>query len=76
MADGVLVVRRWQLCSRCNQPMVEYFLSPDGHFGLMNEVAGEEASRRCEVSCPTCGAKYELLEKANATGQPVVRKFR
>jgi hypothetical protein len=56
--------------------MVEYFLSPDGHFGLMNEVAGEEASRRCEVSCPTCGAKYELLEKANATGQPVVRKFR
>jgi hypothetical protein len=39
-------------------------------------VGGEEASRKHEVSCPTCGARYELLERADASGQPVVRKFR
>jgi ribosomal protein S27AE len=70
------VQRRRQLCSRCNQLMFEYLVSPDGHFGLVNEVGGEEVSGKHEVSCPTCGAKYELLEKVDATGQPVVRKFR
>jgi len=56
--------------------MFEYFLSPDGHFGLVNELGGEEACRNREVSCAACGAIYELLDKVDATGQPVVRKFR
>jgi hypothetical protein len=29
--------------------MFEYFLSPDGHFGLVNELDGEEARRNREV---------------------------
>jgi hypothetical protein len=56
--------------------MFEYFLSPDGLFGLLNEVGREEARRKPEVVCATCGAIYELLNKVDATGQPVVRKFR
>jgi hypothetical protein len=56
--------------------MFEYFLSPDGHFGLVNEVGEEEPNRQGEVSCPTCGARYDLLEKADAMGRPVARKFR
>jgi hypothetical protein len=70
------VQRRRQFCARCNQLMFEYFLSPDGHFGLVNELGGEEARRKREVSGATCGARYELLEKVDATGQPIVRKFR
>ena len=70
------VQRRRQFCVGCNQLMFEYFLSPDGHFGLVNELGGEEARRKREASCATCGARYELLEKVDATGQPVVRKFR
>jgi len=70
------VQRRRQFCVRCNQLMFEYFLSPDGHFGLVNELGGEGARPKREVSCATCGARYELLEKVDATGQPVVRKFR
>lgn len=72
----IRVQRRRQYCVRCNQLMFEYFVSPDGHFGLVNELGGEEVSRKHEVSCPTCGARYELLDKVDATGQPVVRKFR
>jgi hypothetical protein len=70
------VQRRRQFCTRCNQLMFEYFLSPDGHFGLVNEVGREEARRKPEVVCATCGAVYELLDKVGATGQPVVRKLR
>jgi hypothetical protein len=56
--------------------MFEYFLSPDGHFGLLNEVGGKDARRKPEVVCATCGAIYELLDKVDATGNPVERKFR
>jgi hypothetical protein len=56
--------------------MFEYFLSLDGHFGLVNEVGREEACRKREVICATCGAIYELLDRVDAKGQPVVRKFR
>jgi hypothetical protein len=56
--------------------MFEYFLSPDGHFGVVNEVGREDARRKREVICTTCGAIYELLDRVDATGQPVVRKFR
>ena len=70
------VQRRRQFCARCNQLMFEYFLSPDGHFGLLNEVDREEARRKPEVVCATCGATYEMLDKVDATGQAVVRRFR
>ena len=70
------VQRRRQLCARCNQLMFEYFLSPDGHFGLLNEVARDEARRKPGVVCATCGASYELLDVVGATGQPLVRKAR
>jgi len=68
--------RRRQYCARCNTVMFEYFLSPDGHFGLVSEVGREKARRQFEVACATCGAIYELLDKVDATGQPVMRKFR
>ncbi|MGC9995445.1 MAG: hypothetical protein ABSE79_08985 [Terriglobia bacterium] len=68
--------RRGQYCARCNQLMFEYFLSPDGHFGVLSEVCRKEDSRKAEVVCPTCGAVYELLDTVDATGQPVARKFR
>ena len=68
--------RRRQYCARCNQLMFEYFLSPDGHFGLLKEVGCKEGRREPEVACATCGAMYELLDKVDATGQPVSRKFR
>ena len=70
------VQRRRQFCARCNQLMFEYFLSSDGHFGMVSEVGPEEARRKPEVACATCGAIYELLDKVDATGQLVVRKFR
>ncbi len=56
--------------------MFEYYLSPDGHFGLLGEVGREAACRKPEVACATCGAVYELLDKVDATGLPAVRKFR
>jgi hypothetical protein len=68
--------RRRQYCARCNQLMFEYFLSPDGHFGVLKEVGRKEGGRKAEVVCPTCGAVYELLDTVDATGQPVARKFR
>lgn len=74
--DHPTVQRRRQFCARCNQLMIEYFLSPDGHFGLVKQVGREETRRKPDVMCATCGAVYELLDKVDATGQPAVRKFR
>lgn len=68
--------RRRQYCGRCNKMMFEFFVSPDGHYGLITGIANEHASRPREVTCPTCGARYELLEKVDALSQPVARKFR
>ena len=68
--------RRRQYCARCNQPLFEYFLSPDGHFGVLNELGREEARRRPVVECAKCGATYELLDRVEAGGQPVARRFR
>jgi hypothetical protein len=60
--------------------MFEYFRSPDGHFGLAGEArpsgaarARENAGRELEVRCPTCKARYRLLNCLNSLGQPVVR---
>ena len=68
--------RRRQYCARCNRLMFEYYVSLDGHFGLLNEVGRKEGCREPEVACATCGAIYEILDKVDATGQPVSRKFR
>jgi hypothetical protein len=55
--------------------MFEYLLSPDGHFGLMNEGGRQEASHKQEVSCATCGAVYELLDRVDASRQPVKNRI-
>ena len=68
--------RRRQYCVRCNSFMFEYFLSPDGHFGVVKEVCRKQDDRKAKVVCPACGALYELLDTVDATGQPVARKFR
>ncbi len=69
--DGV--VRAWQFCARCGQLMFEFYRSPDGHFGLVGDVGAEASARGPEVRCPTCGARYRLLERVDAVGQPVAR---
>ena len=74
MSAWVRVERRRQFCARCGQLMFEYFRSPDGHFGLVDRPAGEEWGRGDELRCPTCGARYRLLDKLSMTGQPVERR--
>jgi DNA-directed RNA polymerase subunit RPC12/RpoP len=69
----VEVQRRRQFCARCGQLMFEFYRSPDGHFGLVGEVGTEALARGLEVACPTCGARYRLLERVDAAGQPVAR---
>jgi hypothetical protein len=54
--------------------MFEYFRSPDGHFGVVDDVGAFVEASRAEVFCPTCGARYRLLERLSPTGQPVERK--
>jgi hypothetical protein len=53
--------------------MFEFYRSPDGHFGLVADVGAETSSRGFEVRCPTCDARYLLLERVDAAGQPVAR---
>jgi DNA-directed RNA polymerase subunit RPC12/RpoP len=73
MSEANRIERRRQICARCGQFMFEFYRSPDGHFGLVGDV-GREASRGgLEVRCPTCGARYRLLERVDAMGQPVDR---
>jgi len=73
MIETVGVVRRRQFCARCGQLMFEFYRSPDGHFGLVADVGAETSSRGFEVRCPTCDARYLLLERVDAAGQPVAR---
>ncbi len=54
--------------------MFEYFGSPDGHFGLVSPVADAGSDRIGNVRCPTCGARYRLLERLSSLGEPVERK--
>lgn len=70
------VERRRQYCLRCNQLMFEFYRSPDGHFGLVSaegEASDERAPREREFRCPACQARYRLLDRLNAMGQPVER---
>ncbi|MGA2983710.1 MAG: hypothetical protein ABSG32_07825 [Terriglobia bacterium] len=73
MTEAVRVMRRRQFCGRCGQLMFEFYHSPDGHFGLVGDVEGEASVRGLEVRCSTCGARYRLLERVDAAGQPVAR---
>jgi hypothetical protein len=54
--------------------MFEYFRSPDGHFGVVDDVRKSAADGGDEFHCPTCGARYKVLERLSPTGQPVERK--
>ncbi len=74
MGEANQVERRRQFCSRCGQLMFEFFRSPDGHFGLVDDVGQAGSVAGGEVHCPTCGAAYRLLERVNPMGQPVERK--
>ena len=74
MIEMTTVQRRRLYCLRCNQLMFEYYRSPDGHFGLVGlpqPVSG--GNGESEVSCPACRARYRLLDRLNAMGQPVER---
>ena len=53
--------------------MFEYYRSPDGHFGVVDSVGGNAGGPGFEVRCPTCGARYRLLDRLDPLGQPVVR---
>jgi hypothetical protein len=39
----------------------------------VGDVEGEASVRGLEVRCSTCGARYRLLERVDAAGQPVAR---
>ena len=73
MLDTSRLERRRQFCTRCGQLMFEYFRSPDGHFGLVDDLVPDETARGGEVRCPTCGARYRLLDRLTPMGQPIVR---
>ena len=73
MNDAFGVVRRRQFCARCGQLMFEFYRSPDGHFGLVGDVGTEASERGLALRCPTCDARYRLLERVDASGQPVAR---
>lgn len=73
MRESVRVERRRQFCRRCGQLMFEYFRSPDGHFGLVDDMERNEGVHAPEVCCPTCGARYRLLDRLDPTGQPIIR---
>jgi len=53
--------------------MFEFYRSPDGHFGLVNDMGKFHDGARGEVRCPTCGARYKLLERIDPTGGPIRR---
>jgi hypothetical protein len=65
--------RRRQFCARCGQMIFEYSRSPDGHFGLVDDLARACSERGAEVHCRTCGARYRLLDRVNAMGHPVAK---
>ena len=67
------VVRRRQYCGLCGQLMFEFYRSPDGHFGLVDDMGEFRDAARGEIRCPTCRARYKLLERVDPTGVPVRR---
>ena len=73
MTESMGVVRRRQYCGLCGQQMFEFYRSPDGHFGLLHDVGAEVSAGGLQVRCPTCGTRYRLLDRVDATGQLVAR---
>ena len=65
--------RRRQFCARCGQLMFEFFRSPDGHFGVAQELGRGRGAGLSEVVCRTCGARYRLLDRVNPMGQSIER---
>ena len=63
----IRVQRQRQYCVRCNQLMFEYFVSPDGHFGLVSEPGGEQARRKPKYharragQCTSCSIRSTPL---------------
>jgi len=53
--------------------MFEYYCSLDGHFGLVDDLPCHGSTKRKEVLCPMCGARYWLLDRLDATGQPLTK---
>jgi hypothetical protein len=53
--------------------MFAYFYLSDGHFGLVDDVPRPAGKASDEFSCPTCDARYRLLERLDPTGRPVKR---
>ena len=74
MSETAAVLRRRQHCARCGQVMFEFLASPDGHFGLVDELCRPAGGAGREIRCPTCDAPYRLLERLDATGSPVERQ--
>jgi hypothetical protein len=75
MADLSRVARQRQFCGRCGQLMFEFFASPDGHFGVVNDLRRVDNNRESDlVRCSVCGAQYRLLDRLNAIGQAVERR--
>jgi hypothetical protein len=73
MTESIGAVRRRQYCVLCGQQMFEFYRSPDGHFGFVDEVMAETSARGLQVRCATCGTRYRLLERVDAAGQPVTK---
>ena len=71
MPDTLSVARRWQFCSRCGQPMFEYYACPDGHYGLAGEAL--HTAPLHTIACPVCHAAYHLLDRLDGSGWPVAR---
>jgi len=74
VVETTVILRRRQYCARCGQLMFEYYCSPDGHFGLVGDVRRIFDDGGNEIHCPTCNARYRLLERLDPTGRPVARK--
>ena len=53
--------------------MFEYYCSLDGHFGLIDDLRNHVDAKIKELLCPMCGTRYRLLERLDATGQPLAR---
>jgi DNA-directed RNA polymerase subunit RPC12/RpoP len=73
MAEAEGTARRRQFCARCGQFMFEFYRSPDGHYGLVGEIATQASPQGLELRCPTCGTRYCQLDRVDIAGQPVAR---
>ena len=51
MTESIGAVRRRQYCVLCGQQMFEFYRSPDGHFGFVDEVMAETSARGLQVRC-------------------------